>query len=70
MSKKDLKSRIVKVCEARYSFAPSKKNIILLEASGDGKYILFRVVSSRNDSHAEYQIDGWHIRQTLASAGD
>ena len=44
MSKKDLKSRIVKVCEAKYSFAPSKKNIILLEASGDGKYILFRVV--------------------------
>ena len=70
MSKKDLKSRIVSVCEARYSFAPSKKNIILLEASGDGKYILFRVVSSRNDSHAEYRIDGWYIRQTFTSAGD
>jgi hypothetical protein len=41
-----------------------------LEASGDGKYILFRAVSSRNDSHAEYRIDGWHIRQTLAGVRD
>ena len=70
MSKKDLKSRIVKVCEAKYSFAPSKKNIILLEASGDGKYILFRVVSGRRDSHAEYRIEGRNIRQTLADVRD
>ena len=41
MSKKDLKSRIVKVCEAKYSFAPSKKNIILLEASGDENIFCF-----------------------------
>lgn len=51
----ELKEIVVTALKDEYGFVPKKSDITLLESSGDGTYILFRV---RN---IEYSFDSYHI---------
>ena len=43
MSKMDLKRIAKRELKKAYGFAPTLSEIVLLEASGDGEYVLFEV---------------------------
>lgn len=52
-TKAELLSIVVTALESEYGFKPKKSDITLLESSGDGTYILFRV------RHKEYRFDSY-----------
>lgn len=56
MTKTELKKMAQKALKNEYGFAPALKDIILLEVSWDGKYIMFQVASKeyRFTSNIEY----------------
>lgn len=56
MTKTELKKMAQKALKNEYGFEPALKDIILLEASWDGKYIMFQVGSKeyRFTSNIEY----------------
>lgn len=55
----ELKEIVVTALKDEYGFAPKKSEITLLESSGDGTYILFRV---RN---IEYSFDSYHLESCV-----
>ena len=67
MTKKQLKQKVQDVMRAHYGFAPTQREIILLEADGDGSYILFglgNVVTTKHGFRAyerEIRIDRYGI---------
>jgi hypothetical protein len=56
----ELKEIVVTALKDEYGFAPKKSEITLLESSGDGTYILFRV---RNIEYSfdSYHMEGWTV---------
>lgn len=52
-TKKELKEIARGALENEYGFKPSQKDITLLESSGDGTYIYFKV------NNKEYQFDSY-----------
>lgn len=52
-TKKDLKEIAQRALENKYGFKPSQKDITLLESSGDGTYIYFKV------NNKEYQFNSY-----------
>ena len=52
-TKTELKAITYEALKSEYGFAPAKSNIVLLEAAGDGTYILFRV------GNKEYRFDSF-----------
>ena len=51
-TKKELKEIVQRALENKYGFKPSQKDITLLESSGDGTYIYFKV-------NKEYQFNSY-----------
>ena len=47
MTKTELKAIVYEALKSEYGFGPKKSDIVLLEASGDGTYILFRIGSKQ-----------------------
>lgn len=56
---RELKHIAVTALQSEYGFSPKPSDIILLEASGDGTYILFRVAEHeyRFDSYISHCVD-------------
>ena len=52
MNKQELRRRAQKVMKEFYGFAPSQKQIVLLEASGDYSSIMWQVGKFEYDWHA------------------
>ena len=57
LTKNEFKTIAQSALECEYGFAPSKKQIILLESNGDGTYILFAVKENLYSFHSELRFD-------------
>lgn len=49
MNNNELKAKVIEICKITYGFAPAKKHVVLLEASGDGEYVLFSILNPKNE---------------------
>ena len=58
LTKNELKEIAVRALDAKYGFAPPKSKIVLLEANGDGTYILFEVSEHEYAFNSRRFLDG------------
>lgn len=52
---RELKSIVIAALDSEFGFAPKQKQVVLLEAAGDGTYILFQV------GKHEYRFDSYRM---------
>ena len=57
-TKNELKTIAQRALKAEYGFAPAKKDITLLEAYGDGTYILFEINGNEYSFNSSLASDG------------
>ena len=67
MRRTEMKVIVSEALENEYGFSPKLKDIILLEASGDGTYILFQIKDSqyRFDSRRSEKNGVWVGKGTI-----
>ena len=58
LTKAELKSIAVAALKSQYGFAPPKGKVVLLEANGDGTYILFEVSKHEYAFNSRRFLDG------------